>query len=1452
MNKAVKFRFALVGNGSLLKVCGDTLAAQGHDIVLVISSDCDIAKWATGRDLPLVSSPSEALLLPDFGVDYLLSIVNTQKLPLALLSKAAILSINYHDGPLPRYAGSHATSWALLNREDQYAIAWHVMTQEIDAGDIVKQIPVQICSNDTALTINGKCFEAAIEGFVELLGEIESQTVIQHPQDRKLRTFFPLNRRPCVACTVVFEHSSERIHTLVRALDFGPYWNPMGSPKILLRSMFAIVTSLEVRPSRSRVPPGTIVEITSQRLIVSTADWDVVLEGLRTIDGIPISLTDLVEYQHLGIGSILPSVEEREATRISMVYEDLAQHETFWRERLLSAHPMPFPYATTSSSSQPGDVQVYAVDHDIGVHVVRLATLLDRPCGDVLLAALVAFLARISSSEKVAIGYSHDALLTGVSNLEAIVANCVPLCIGVDKSNSLRDLVYTVLGEVGRARNEKSYIRDLPFRDPTLRSRLHLVNPGGWPMSVEQFEDMDIPFTRHATGWTFTIRLSSCGTACAFYYDSAAVDPLIAQRLAEQLRFFLEQASDYLDHPYYAAPILPPEQRRRLLVDLNDTASDFPSAYCLHDLIEEQVMRTPNAAAVKFGSEVLTYVKLNSQANRLAHYLLSLPTRPGDRVAIALQRGTHMIVALLATLKASAAFVPIEPSYPEERLVKMLEDCAPTATIVDQALLRRYPQVASALASCGTRVIDTGALSTAVTQEPVTNPSLGTAAAKPYHPAYVIYTSGSTGQPKGALNSHVAIVNRLHWMQKTYSLDESDTVLQKTPFSFDVAVWEFFWPLLVGARLVVAQPDGHKDPAYLADLIQTEAVTIIHFVPSMLQAFLTHTDQVRETSLRHVICSGEVLQAHLVETFHRHFPSTELHNLYGPTEAAIDVTAWTCVASVHEKNVPIGRPMANTQIYLTDAHGQLVPEGAIGEICIGGVQVGMGYLNRPALTITKFVPDPYSAERGARMYRTGDLGRWRMDGAIEFLGRTDFQVKLRGYRIEPGEIEACLLDYPGIREAAVLARSDGPGGARLVAYCAPQQDSKQAILDLKQVRAYLQSKLPEHMVPAAIVTLDSLPVSANGKSDVASFPRPAAENFIARDYDAPRGGVETMIAFIWADLLQLDRVGRYDDFFELGGDSLLTLEVVHELAEKGVATGVSSIFLNPTVERLAAAIARSALGLDNRAVPVRSHGDQPPLFLVHDGTCQLIYAHMLARWVDTDIPIFGLPPVPLAEPQPDTIEVMAHRLMRFITVLRRAGPCRIAGWSTGGLIAYEIAATLLEAGESVDFIGLLDTNYPMQSRSLPVTDEREDLLAEIRFGASRIPSKQFALGKVMSIAPTLTFSELLRLCQDVSLLPTYLTRLDEIDVRRTLVRWRSMAKAERAYRGRRVSKQVHLFRADSAESEQPFRGWDSLLPQRNIIVVPVEGTHQSMMSDSNIRAVGERLSDAINSLQPDN
>ncbi|QKZ07661.1 non-ribosomal peptide synthase/polyketide synthase [Pseudomonas eucalypticola] len=666
------------------------------------------------------------------------------------------------------------------------------------------------------------------------------------------------------------------------------------------------------------------------------------------------------------------------------------------------------------------------------------------------------------------------------------------------------------------------------------------------------------------TNYPLTVVVGHGETLSVHYsYDRAHFSDASVEQLAGHFASLLSGMVRQPEQRLGELPLLRPDEQQQVIVDWNDTQAEFPTDQCVQALIEAQVARTPEATALLFGDHALTYRQLNQRANQLAHQLRELGVGPDVLVGIAADRSLEMVVGLLGIIKAGGAYVPLDPEYPTDRLAYMMADSGISLLVTQEHLLAQLP-------------IPTGV------KHLILAPGADYSDANPVHHtqpanlAYVIYTSGSTGKPKGAGNSHRALVNRLCWMQKVYGLDGRDTVLQKTPFSFDVSVWEFFWPLLSGARLAVAQPGDHRDPERLVQVIRQHSVTTLHFVPSMLQAFMTSEQVHTCTSLTRVVCSGEALPADLAQQTLARLPGAGLYNLYGPTEAAIDVTHWTCPQGL-QSSVPIGQPIDNLKTYILGADLHAVAPRTGGELYVGGVGLARGYHQRPALTAERFVPDPFDtgARGGGRLYRTGDLARYRADGMIDYLGRLDHQVKIRGLRIELGEIEARLLEHKAVREAVVVD-IDGPAGKQLAAYLVAEDSAP--LRD--ELRQHLKESLPDYMVPTHLLCLDGLPVTANGKLDRKALPAPDASH-AQQIYVAPGTELEKQLANIWADLLNIDQVGLHDHFFELGGHSLLATQLMVRLRElAGIDMALRDLFERPRLLDLALHLEQKAKQID--------------------------------------------------------------------------------------------------------------------------------------------------------------------------------------------------------------------------------------------------------------------------------
>jgi amino acid adenylation domain-containing protein len=852
-----------------------------------------------------------------------------------------------------------------------------------------------------------------------------------------------------------------------------------------------------------------------------------------------------------------------------------------WRERLAGATLLDLT-VDRPRHAQPtfaGGLAPFTIAPAAGGRIARIAETHGTTPFVVGMAAFAAVLARFSGQSDVVIGTPVAGRgRAEVASLIGFFVNTLPVRIDVSDDPSLRDLVQRLHSEVLDARGNA----DIPFdhlveelrpprdaggRPPLVR---HLFQSDETALEPIVAGDLVMHPVRLRTGTAkFDLAVDLTPRTDGGYdgrieYSSELFDRATADRIATALRLVLEAEDP--DTSLSALPILTDADRDLLTREWSGAGRPaVPTRVpTVHGHIEAQADRTPDAVAVQYDDIRLTYAELDRRANQLAWALRDRGVGPGQVVGVALPRGPRLMVTLFAVLKSGAGYLPLEPDYPPARTEMMLTDARATTVVTDSAAVPA--ELLDAIARSGATPLchrtDAADIAARPEQRPHVDVSDGDL-------AYVIFTSGSTGRPKGAMNEHRAVVNRLLWMHDAYGLDTGEGVLQKTPIGFDVSVWELFWPLMVGGRCVLAQPGKHRDPEYLAGLIASAGITTAHFVPSMLAAFLTASRLARvHGTLTRIVCSGEELPAALATDCARLLPGTAVHNLYGPTEAAVDVTAYSC-SEGYGTRVPIGRPIDGAHIHIVDRHGGPMAIGVPGELLIGGTAVARGYWNRPGLTAERFVPDPFG-KPGSRLYRTGDLAQWRPDGTLEYLGRIDNQVKLRGMRIEPGEIEQALCTHPAVDSAVVTVRTGSSGTPTLVGYVRPASGHEAP--DDARLRAHVRDLLPAHMVPSAFATVPEWPLSPNGKLDRGQLPDPRPVRADAH-HVAPATPVERELAGIWAQVLGVERIGATDNFFDLGGHSLLATQLIARVrARYDVELPLNRLFVAPTVRAMAEAV----------------------------------------------------------------------------------------------------------------------------------------------------------------------------------------------------------------------------------------------------------------------------------------
>ena len=993
-------------------------------------------------------------------------------------------------------------------------------------------------------------------------------------------------------------------------------------------------------------------------------------------------------------------VEEYQQYRQSDAWQ---RDGAFWREQRKQLPPP----ASLSNNPLPGrsasaDIIRMKLTAPEGAFRRLAARMPDVQRADLALALVALWLGRLCSRMDYAAGFIFmrrmgSAALTSTGP----VLNVLPFGVRLDAAESLPALAQRLAGQLKKMRRHQRYDAEQIVRDS---GRAAGAEPLFGPvLNVKIFDyHLNIPGVQAqthtlATGPVNDLELAlfpdeNGGLSIEILANKQRYD---AETLAQHASRLIGLIEQFADNPSLccgdAGMLLPTEYER--LAKINDTTVEIPFT-TLSALVTQQADKTPDAPALADARYQFSYREMRQQVVALASLLRERGVRPGDSVAVALPRSVFLTLALHGIVEAGAAWLPLDTGYPDDRLRMMLEDAKPKLLIATEEQLARFSDIPGLESLCYDSPLP------AEDAAPL-------ALSQPNHTAYIIFTSGSTGRPKGVMVGQTAIVNRLLWMQNHYPLTADDVVAQKTPCSFDVSVWEFFWPFIAGAKLVMAEPEAHRDPLEMQQFFARYGVTTTHFVPSMLAAFVASLtpETAREScaSLKRVFCSGEALPADLCREWEQltHAP---LHNLYGPTEAAVDVSwypAWgEDLAAVTGNSVPIGYPVWNTGLRILDAMMRPVPFGVAGDLYLTGIQLAQGYLGRPDLTASRFIADPFNV--GERMYRTGDVARWLENGAVEYLGRSDDQLKIRGQRIELGEIDRVMQQLPDVEHAVAhacvfnQAAATGGDARQLVGYLVSQSGLP---LDTAVLRERLREKLPAHMVPTVLLQLAELPLSANGKLDRKALPMPQLTSRVSGR--APRAGTETTIAQSFAALLDCEVNDVEADFFALGGHSLLAMKLAAQLSrifERQVTPG--QIMVASTVEQLSALLESNddeqsqRLGFET-LLPLReSHG--PTLFCFHPASGFAWQFSVLSRYLSPQWSIMGI-----QSPRPDgpmqTAEnldsVCEHHLATLLSQ-QPHGPYYLLGYSLGGTLAQGIAARLHARGETVAFLGLLDTWPP--------------------------------------------------------------------------------------------------------------------------------------------------------------
>ena len=1298
MVKKKLFTCFIVGDDNLSLQCAELILAANHQVLGLVSPSEHIKIWCDTHSIPYLNDIKELEThYQNQPFDFLFSIVNSQILPPSILKLPRYAAINYHNSPLPKYAGLYATTWAILNGEKSYAISWHKMEEVVDAGAILKQPSFVIEDKDTALSLNLKCYEHAVSSFHELIDELASNTIVTTPQNLTVRSYYGLKNKPKHWGFISWDQSADQIDGLCRALTFGQYTNQLVTPKVIIKGTIFVVGSHKKLNTFSGLKPGSIVAISNECLQVATKTSDIALLKLIDLSGSHQTINDLVHQFGLKINTSLDSINCDFIKKIALSSAQKPKTEKFWVKEFLKSDPKTnflsrLPKMDNSLCKTP---KITAIPKPL---LKKLKQFSNEPnqVQSTLLTAVLVYLYRLNNYTNLSVGLSTDALRTMNAESSQFLSHEVPLSTQFDSRMTFSHAFEVVSSTQTKLYQNETYTNDLFIRYPELKSCLH-------PMEVSiVFINKNRQIIKCHSDTPLTLY---CFEDCSgFYVHYPDTDPsytrshAFLEQMNTHLLTLLDDALNSPNKKLYELSFLGMKENNMLLIAWNNTQAAFDEQKPLHHYFEKQVLMTPNNIAVTFEDRSLTYMELNQQANVLARYLQQEGVKANDLVGICLSRSMEMLISILGILKSGAAYLPLDPNYPADRIIYMLQDSQCNCLILDRETIKYKPEGYSKT------ILDIDSIlnDSSLCQENLESIN------KPLDLAYVIYTSGTTGKPKGVAIPHKAICNHMLWMKNHYLFQETEVFLQKTPISFDASVWEFFMPIFIGAKLIIAPNHAHASASRLINLVKKHKVSVLQLVPSMLKELVTTEGYHSCTSLQYLFCGGETLSPEHIKTFFKHNHSdAELYNLYGPTETTIDALTIRCHENDGFDDVSlIGQPISNTQVYVLDKHMQKVPVGITGELYIAGEGLSLGYLNNPLATQDKFLANPFNHARKNRLYKTGDLVKWNANGFLEYHGRSDNQVKIRGYRIELNEVERSIEKIASVRECIVVPKLNPNGSHVLAAYLVLNEQTE---LTAAAIRAQLSRTLPDYMIPNQFFSVDQLLKTPGGKIDRNNTPSLSKQLNLKEESRTPGSVLEHELKSIWCSALKNDQLGVDDDFFFAGGNSLSAMKIVSYIKDRIWANmTIKTLFEHATIASLAKTIERIQSNItvtltechqaNSPIVPINKEGNKTPLFLIHPIGGSVFWYKNLGQYLNKNQPLYGIqdPGIEKHHFIFNTLEEMATYYIKEIQKIQPNGPYLLGGASFGTTVAVEMAKQLQENNELVTAILSLDgwASYP--------------------------------------------------------------------------------------------------------------------------------------------------------------
>ena len=1303
------FTCLILGDEPLAIHCAEELQSRGHRLLGIVTQADVVTRWAHAHQIPVISQAEYPHQLQQGETDLLLAIAYPEAVSTEHAALARRVAICYHDGHYPRRADMHSTAWSLLGGERQHEIIWQVLNGEPGQGAVLARRSLEIGSKETSVSLNMRNSAMALESLQSVLTSIE-QGITQTPAEVPVPATGIVSRyaRPPALGAIDWGDSAVDIDALVRACDYGQYPNPFAVAKLVHKDAVLIVQAAEPMDvavsAHSHPEPGKITEADSHSFAVACGQGELRITRLSTLTGDALEPRQALQLLDLQVGEVLQGLDAAEASSLTAMSLQLAQAEPAWLKVLLHREAPSLPLNTGSKDP----AQQYAVD--LGQRFAQAFV------GQEQAAAVAVFafaLSCLMQQDRFDLGWmdrtgSAEGMRCATS---PFALQSLPLALSIQAGRGFDALLRDV-AERAAALSGAVVMADIVARYPALRAQADLRLGCVSEIAVQICLQTQAGPANLPPGVNLALQLHAA-TGQLLLCSAAGVTSGLAQRIAHSMEVVADKVALHAKQPLAGVDLLDQGARQRQVFDWNATVRPFPQELRIHELFEAQVAQRPDAVALVCQGQSLSFAEVDRQANQIAYVLQSKGIGPGQYVAVLVERGFALITALLGVAKSGAAYLPIDPGYPADRVQFVLDDAQCVAAIVspDYAARCILPPECVLLTNCAE-----------FAQAPdVQVPCL----ALPTDVCYTIYTSGSTGNPKGVVLTHRAVVNTLDWVNRNFEVSPQDRLLFVTSPSFDLSVYDIFGALGAGASVDIATAALLGEPADLTQYVCTSGITIWDSAPPALARLASYFPELAEQAkLRLVMLSGDWIPVWLPDRLMSVFAGVKVKSLGGATEAAI----WSNYYHVDKvdpawTSIPYGYPIQNARYYILDGHLRPAPATIPGDLYIAGDCLAQGYLNRAELTQERFVADPFHP--GQRMYKTGDLARYWVDGTMEFLGRSDFQVKIRGYRVEIGEVETALRALPNVRDALCTTWVDGADQKALVAYVLAAPG---AVLDAADIKQSLSVGLPDYMVPSYVISLQAFPLSANGKLDRKALPSPTDASS-GNAYRGPSTPMETALVGIWQEVLKRPQVGVADNFFDIGGHSLLAVVLMARLRSKlQLIAPLSKLIEHPTIEKLAQYLEsaeQGAMSSPSHGLMELRKGGSHNFYLVHDGDGEVLLYRTLAQHLPHTFNVFGVPPrslprIPMAD---RTLEEMASSYLAEVRRSQPHGPYYLGGLCAGGVIAFEMAVQLERAGEEVRVVTIMDAVEPLtKPRAFFTSKRRWQRFASVFTGASQSPS----------------------------------------------------------------------------------------------------------------------------------